>query len=152
MGFTEAELGFILAAVFAGLAVSGLAAEERQATASARSDSLRIRYDSVSKAFAAFRDSVRKKSNKTPRCSEKGERPDAIATLRILGSDAYDLDGERLTFAGVESRFSGQIKHSATLGCHYLVRAVAVSGVDSPAYSAAVSKLSNRFDVSERQP
>lgn len=152
MGFTEAELGFVLAAVFAGLAVSGLAAEERQATVAASTDSLRLRYDSVSKAFAAFRDSVRKKSNKTPRCSEKGERPDAIATLRILGPDAYDLDGERLSFADIESRFATQIQHAATLGCHYLVRTVAVSGVDSPAYSTAVSHLTTRFDVSERRP
>jgi hypothetical protein len=111
-----------------------------------------VGYGSVSKAFAAFRDSVRKKSNKTPRCSEKGEGPDVIAVLRILGSDSYDLGGERLTFADVESHLSAQIKRSATLGCHYLVRAVAISGVDSPAYSAAVSKLSTRFDVSERAP
>jgi hypothetical protein len=105
----------------------------------------------VSTAFAAYRDSVRKKSNKTPRCSEKGEPADAIADIRILGRDSYGLRGERLTFRGLEARLGPQIDRSSVLGCHYLVRTIATPGVDGPDHSAAVVKLWARFDVSERQ-
>jgi len=157
MGFTEAELGFVLAAVFAALAVSGLSAQPKENLAAKndtlahRVDSLTHTADSVAAAFAAFRDSIHKKSNKTPRCSEKGESADAIAEFRVLGRDSYDFHGERLTFRDIEIRFAAQIARSAELGCHYLVRTIATRGVDGPDHSAAVGKLWTRFDVSERQ-
>ena len=158
MGFTEAELGFVLAAVFAALAASALTPQQSAATLAARNDTLSARndtlnkkYDSVSTAFAAYRDSVRKKSNKTPRCSEKGEPADAIADVRILGRNAYEIRGERLTFRALEVRLAPQIDRSAALGCRYLVRTIATPGVDGPDHSAAVVKLWARFDVSERQ-
>ena len=158
MGFTEAELGFVLAAVFAALAVTGLSAQPHTENLAAKNDSLVHRLDSlgrkadsVAAAFAAFRDSVHKKSNKTPRCSEKGESANAIAEFRIVGRDGYEIGGQRLTFHDVESRFASQIARSAELGCRYLVRTVATRGVDGPDHSAAVGKLWSRFDVSERQ-
>jgi hypothetical protein len=151
MGFTEAELGFVLAAVFAALAVSGLTAQDGASALAAQNDSLSRKYDSVSVAFTAYRDSVKKKSNKTPRCSEKGEPADAIAEMRIVGRDAYQLGDERLTFHEVTSRFAAQIDRSAQLGCHYLIKTIATPGVDGPDHSAAVAKLWSRFDVSERQ-
>jgi len=158
MGFTEAELGFVLAAVFAALAVSGLSAqrstvnfEAKSDTLAAKNDSLSRRMDSVSAAFAAYRDSVRKRSNKTPRCSEKGESADPIAELRIVGRDSYEIDGERLTFRDIEAKFAAQIARSNELGCHYLVRTIATRGVDGPDHSAAVGRLWSTFDVSERQ-
>ena len=150
MGFTEAELGFVLAAVFAGLAVAGLGARQVQTNAVVRADSLQGRYDSLSVAFDRFRDSVRKKSNKTPRCSEKGESAAAIAELRVLGRDRYGLGEKQLSLADVEANFAPQIKRSEELGCHYLVRVVAVAGVDSPAFAAAVNRLWANFDVGSR--
>jgi len=151
MGFTEAELGFVLAAMFAALAVAAVEPQKPAQNLAAKNDSLTKRVDSVTAAFAAYRDSVRKKSNKTPRCSEKGESPDPIAELRIVGRDAYEVGGERLTYRDVESRFATQIAHSNELGCHYLVRTIATRGVDGPDHSAAVGKLWAHFDVSERQ-
>lgn len=151
MGFTEAELGFVLAAVFAVLSVASLSTQQSAESLAAKQDTLARKYDSVSTAFAAYRDSVRKRSNKTPRCSEKGEPADAIAELRIVGRDAYDLRGERLAFRQLESRLAPQIDRSRQLGCHYLVRTIATPGVDGPDHSAAVGRLWTRFDVSERQ-
>jgi hypothetical protein len=151
MGFTEAELGFVLAAVFAALSVSALVPQQETVNLAAKNDTLARKYDSVSTAFAAYRDSVRKKSNKTPRCSEKGEPADPIADIRIRGRNAYELRGERVTFRGLEARLAPQIDRSAALGCHYLVRTIATPGVDGPDHSAAVVKLWARFDVSERQ-
>lgn len=151
MGFTEAELGFVIAAVFAALAVSGLAAQPSARNLTARNDSLTQRVDSVTKAFAAYRDSVHKKSNKTPRCSEKGESADPIAEVRILGRNAYLLGGDTLSFKDLESRLAPRIRREASLGCRYLVRTIATPGVDGPDHSAAVARLWSHFDINERQ-
>jgi hypothetical protein len=151
MGFTEAELGFVIAAVFAALAVSGLSSQPSAQGLQAKTDSLTKRVDSVTRAFEAYRDSVHKKSNKTPRCSEKGESPDPIADLRVVGRNAYVLGGDTIGFKEVEQRLAPQIQRSASLGCRYLVRTIATPGVDGPDHSAAVSRLWSHFDVNERQ-
>ena len=151
MGFTEAELGFVIAAVFAALAVSGLAAQPSAQNLTVKNDSLAHRVDSVTKAFAAYRDSVHKKSNKTPRCSEKGESAEPIAEVRILGRNAYQLGDDTLAFRDLETRLAPQIERSAALGCRYLVRTIATPGVDGPDHSAAVARLWSRFDINERQ-
>jgi hypothetical protein len=138
--------------VFAALAASALAPQQNAVNLAAKNDTLSKKYDSVSTAFAAYRDSVRKKSNKTPRCSEKGESADPIADIRILGRDAYGIGGERLSLRGLEARLAPQIERSvrARLSLR-VVRTIATPGVDSPDHSAAVVKLWARFDVSERQ-
>ena len=144
----------MLAAVFAALAASALAPLAQQQNAvnlAAKNDTLSKKYDSVSTAFAAYRDSVRKKSNKTPRCSEKGEPADAIADVRILGRNAYGIRRRATDLPRLEARLAPQIERSIALGCHYLVRTIATPGVDGPDHSAAVVKLWARFDVSERQ-
>jgi hypothetical protein len=153
MGFTEAELGFVLAGLFAAIAISERSEPDSRAAAAravAQRDSVARQRDSVAKAFQAYRDSVRKRSNKTPRCTEKGEPPDPIAELRILGRDLYSWRGERLSSAQVFDRLSPQIVRSNALGCHYLVRTIATPGVDGPAHSAAVRRLWSRFDVDDR--
>ena len=151
MGFTEAELGFVIAAVFAALSVSSLASQAKPNDLTAKNDSLAHRVDSVTRAFEAYRDSVHKRSNKTPRCSEKGESPAPIADVRILGRNAYQLGDDTLAFRDLENRLAPQIERSASLGCRYLVRTIATRGVDGPDHSAAVSRLWSHFDVSERQ-
>jgi uncharacterized membrane protein YccC len=147
MGFTEAELGFVIAALFAAIAISERTDTENRAAATRALEKQR---DSVALAFKAYRDSVRKRSNKTPRCTEKGEPPGPIAELRVLGRDLYAMQGERLTSSQVIDRLSPWIAKSKDLGCHYLVRTIATSGVDGPAHSAAVRRLWARFDVDDR--
>ena len=65
LGFTEAELGFVLAALFAAMAVGAVGtstdvqrAEAARDSIAARQDSITAQRDSVVAAFAAFRDSV----------------------------------------------------------------------------------------------
>ena len=128
-----------------------LASQPGAQSLTARNDSLALRVDSVTKAFAAYRDSVHKKSNKTPRCSEKGESPEPIAEVRILGRNAYQLGDDTLGFKDLESRLAPQIERSAALGCRYLVRTIATPGVDGPDHSAAVARLWSHFDINERQ-
>jgi hypothetical protein len=147
MGFTEAELGFVLAALFAAIAVSERSETDNR-TATTRA--LEAQRDSIALAFKTYRDSVRKRSNKTPRCSEKGEPPDAIAEVRVVGRDRYVLRGAQVSSAQLFDRLAPWIEKSRTLDCHYLVRTIATPGVDGPAHSAAIRRLWSRFDVDDR--
>ena len=154
MGFTEAELGFVVAAAFAGMAVMSAPAAEKSfdartqvERAHVQADSLRHALDSVRARFAAYRDSTRMRSHKTPRCTERGEPPDPVADLLLLGNNTYGYRGERLNFDELKSRLSGPIERSESLECHYLVRTHAVSGVDGPATMTAAWRLWSVFDV-----
>ncbi len=147
MGFTEAELGFVLAALFAALAVSERSETDTRAVTTRELEKQR---DSVVLAFKTYRDSVHKRSNKTPRCTEKGEPPGPIAELKVLGRDLYSMRGEQMNFAQVQTRLEPWIARSKTLECHYLVRTIPTPGVDGPAHSAAVRRLWSRFDVDDR--
>lgn len=154
MGFTEAELGFVVAAAFAGMAVmAGRDAPKNRDTrveaerAHAQVDSLRRALDIANARLAAYHNSAPKQSNKTPRCTEKGEPPDPVADLLLLGRDTYGYQGEHLSFDELKSRLSAPIERSLSLGCHYLVRTHAVSGVDGPATMTAAWRLWSVFDV-----
>jgi hypothetical protein len=154
LGFTEAELGFVLAATFAAFGVAYSAPDATADAALARADSaykgaVKSR-DSVSAALRAFRDSVRKKSNLTPPCYEKGEPKAPIAEVTIVGANRYLLDGESVNFSDLETRFAETLARSTTLGCKYQVVARARSGVDAPVHSAAMARLKSRFYVDER--
>jgi hypothetical protein len=157
MGFTEAELGFVIAALFAAMAISERSDAENRAAETralekqaAAARALERQRDSIASAFKTYRDSVHKRSNKTPRCTEKGEPPGPIAELRVLGRDLYLMQGERLTSSQVVDRLSPWVARSKELACHYLVRTIPTSGVDGPAHSAAVRRLWARFDVDDR--
>jgi hypothetical protein len=104
----------------------------------------------VVRAFAAFKDSARKRSNKMPRCAEKGETAEPVADLKILGRDSYELDGQRVNAAGVARQLDSLVARSRALECRYLVRTHATAGVDGPDHSAAVRRLWALFDVDER--
>lgn len=154
LGFTEAELGFVLAATFAAFGVAFSAPDEAADAAIARADSAyksaAKSRDSIQAALTAFRDSVRKKSNLTPPCYEKGESRTPIAEVAIAGRDRYLLDGTPVDFATIEARFADAIARSTALGCKYHVIARARAGVDAPVHSAAMSRLKTRFYVDER--
>jgi len=150
LGFTEAELGFVLAAVFAALSMSVLAERAAPGDLAAENRRLAVERDSVARAFAAFRDSARKRSNKVPRCSEKGEPADAVADVRILGRNLYELGGQRVNGANVATRLDSLIKRARSLECRYLIRTHATPGVDGPDHSAAVRRLWALFDVDDR--
>jgi len=170
MGFTEAELGFVLAAVFAAVGVSTLqdypvaavdkgkydeAVRQRDSIAGAfdrfrdsTADALDRFRDSAAVALNRLRDSVR--STKTPQCWEKGEPRAPIAELRVVARDRYELKGERLSFREIRSRFAPQIARAEALKCRYLVRAHLTSGVDAVAQASAVWRLRAHFDVDDR--
>jgi hypothetical protein len=164
MGFTEAELGFVLAAVFAGIAVQML--NDRDANA-VDLDNLRgaaIARDSLAAEFRRYRDSVRVEmdhlrqslkvlnvqSTKVPQCWERGEKAEPVADVLVLGANLFELGGETLPIDGVRERLKGYIERGTSLHCRYVVRARPTSGVDAVDQSDAVWKLRQHFDVNDR--
>ena len=156
MGFTEAELGFILAAFFAALGVgyqqeSAKALEKASAAAAklhaeiARGDSARAQLDTLRRRHEYLLDSIGRKSNLTPRCAEKGEPDVPVAQITVLAADLYLTGGAEMTFADLKQRLSVQIRRQRELGCLYSVQILAVRGVDATAFSAATRQVRSVF-------
>jgi hypothetical protein len=108
MGFTEAELGFVVAALFAAIAFATL--KDRDASAS-HVDAARdaaIERDSVIAALEALRErtdaeiaslrgvlgELEKRSTKVPQCWEKGEPREPIGEVAVLGANRYEVQGD----------------------------------------------------------
>jgi hypothetical protein len=159
MGFTEAELGFVMAALLATTAVAAL--RDRDARVNGVSQELdllkaerdRLR-DELQRTKAELErtkaELERRRSTKVPQCWEKGERREPIATLTVLGNNLYDLEGHALTINDILGRLAPHIARGAALGCRYVVRALPRPGVDAIDQSAAVWKLRRYFDVDDR--
>jgi hypothetical protein len=155
LGFTEAELGFVLAATFAAFGVAYTSEDSKAHASLTKSDSAykaeKLKRETAEAALRSLRDSVRRKSNLTPPCYERGESKAAIAELTIVGSDRYVVQSDTLGFADVEARFAPQLARSAQLQCRFTVIARAQAGVDAPVHSAAMTRLKTKFYVDERQ-
>jgi hypothetical protein len=165
MGFTEAELGFVLAALFVAVAVT--AVHERDASAvtveaqTSLADSLRAETAAARDSLALMRkdlallgDSLTtledKISTKVPQCWERGESSAPIASLAVLGANRFEMNGNTMTIDGITERLSSFIERGNELGCRFVVRARPTRGIDAVQQSAAVWQLRRYFDVNDR--
>lgn len=161
MGFTEAELGFVLAALFVAVAIGAI--HERDAAAAkvdeqvdvvAMLDSLRESQQELAREKALLQDSIdalmAKISTKVPQCWEKGEPREVIATVDVLGASRFRMNGQQLTMEQIRERLAPYIARGDSLGCRYIVRARPTAGVDARAQSDAVWRLRRWFDVNDR--
>jgi len=155
IGFTEAELGFVLAAAFAAIGVSystnAAAVARKRTSADSAYVAERAAHDSVARAMQALRDSLRKKSNLTPLCSERGESWQPVADLTVTGGNSYRTQGQTIGFDELRSLLAAPIATSARLRCKFRVIVHATPGVDAPEHSLAVARLKTLFYVDERQ-
>ncbi|HSJ32854.1 MAG TPA: hypothetical protein VK933_15545 [Longimicrobiales bacterium] len=168
MGFTEAELGFVLAALFIAVAITAI--HERDVSAAA-AEELRdnvVNVDSLQSAAAAARDTVgelrdretalrdsiaalnAKISTKVPQCWEKGETTTVIAELDVLGANRFRMNGATLDIDQVRDRLASFIARGDSLDCRYIVRARPTRGIDAVQQSDAVWRLRRYFDVNDR--
>lgn len=168
MGFTEAELGFVLAALFIAVAITAI--HERDVSAAA-AEELRddvVNVDSLQSAAAAARDTVgelrdretalrdsiaalnAKISTKVPQCWEKGETTTVIAELDVLGANRFRMNGATLNIDQVRDRLAAFIARGDSLDCRYIVRARPTRGIDAVQQSDAVWRLRRYFDVNDR--
>jgi multidrug efflux pump subunit AcrA (membrane-fusion protein) len=178
MGFTEAELGFVIAALFAAIAVASLNDRDAQASGARQLQDVVIDRDAAKTELEHHRKTTAaeiarlqsalessqaelerlrsdgsagdKRSTKVPQCWEKGESRQTLAELVVRGENLYDLDGEELTIDGVRERLASSIARGESLGCRYVVRARPVAGVDATEHSTAVWRLRRHFDVDDR--
>jgi hypothetical protein len=165
IGFTEAELGFVLAALFIAIAVTSI--HERDASAAsivarqAATDSLEAAAEAARDTAGMLRDRAlvlhdsivaleAKISTKVPQCWEKGEPATAIAEVDVLGANRFRLNGEEVTIDGVRAQLAALIARGDSLGCRYIVRARPTAGIDGVQQSAAVWELRRHFDVNDR--
>jgi hypothetical protein len=174
LGFTEAELGFVLAALF--VAVSGYQiVEARSADAGAESaeDRLALVQDSLrglQQELEVTRDSLahareqaerlraeaervqldaerrtRLTSRLTPYCSERGETAQPVAHIVVVNPTTYRLDGRQLTIGGVTNRLSRWLDISREKGCRFSVEVLPVLGLSAEDFMKAREPLSRLF-------
>jgi hypothetical protein len=165
MGFTEAELGFVLAALFIAVAVAAI--NERDASA-VSVDQYETAADSLRAEMIAWRDSVARLRNsstilrdslealearistKVPQCWEKGQQQAPIADVAVLGANRFRMNGATVDIDGIRERLASFIAVADSLDCRFVVRARPTSGIDAVQQSAAVWQLRRYFDVNDR--
>jgi hypothetical protein len=172
MGFTEAELGFVIAALFVAVAVAAI--NERDASAvsvheyESAADSLSAEVDSLRAEAGTVRDSLSllrtsstiltdslavleaRISTKVPQCWEKGRQQAPIADIAVLGANRFRMNGQTVDIDGVRARLASFIATADSLDCRFVVRARPTSGIDAVQQSAAVWQLRRYFDVNDR--
>lgn len=147
LGFTEAELGFVLAALFVAISgyqiVEASRADEETQDAVLELDAARDSIARLTEDRHALSDSVasleqrvlvaeeelermmRLRSGFTPACSERdGIDDDLIAEIGILGSETFELGGERMGISGVLNRLSPYLRTAEERQCRFYVRLV----------------------------
>jgi hypothetical protein len=143
MGFTEAELGFVLAAVFVALAGHEIS-ERRVVTTSAVTVSDTLAKEN--KRLRATLDSLRRLSSKlTPPCTERGEANASVARLFVTSASTYVLRGDTLSVTGVRDRLKAAIDRSAQLGCRYYVDVVPAARLSAQDLIRATRPLEGTF-------
>lgn len=164
MGFTEAELGFVVAAVFA--AIAAMALDERDVHAGeaanvsvleedlkrTREDLAKVHaeYERTRKEFEELQAAQARRSTKIPQCWEKNQQREPVAVLSVVDGDTYSMDGEIVTLDALRARLANFIALGQKLGCRFVVTARPQPGVDAVAQSTAVWRLRRYFDVNDR--
>jgi hypothetical protein len=160
LGFTEAELGFVLASLF--VAVSGYQIVEARGandSSAAAEQRVELAQDSLLDAretLDAARDSLtvareelenlrRLTSRLTPYCSERGETSQSVARIVVLGPSSYRLDGTQMGIAGVTDRLERWLDVSREKGCRFGVDVVPAPGLAADAFMRAREPLSRLF-------
>jgi hypothetical protein len=169
IGFTEAELGFFLAILFALLYVlatvparadDGAVVEMEQIPA----DSLLALRDSLARiteerdTVAAARErlaaeqrrleerrltledslgEIRKKSNITPNCTEKGLATGPLFRVVILGRDAFLVEGRTVPLSGVRAHAAEALQAAHAAGCIHRINVGFAGDVQTEDYDAA---------------
>lgn len=153
LGFTEAELGFILAVLFVALFVAASASavpqkdgtivvpsdsltrlETRLAASEQRADSLKSELDRV----------ARKRSNLTPPCSELRVAAGPIADVVIRGRDLFAIGDEVVTLSGLREMLAAPLAAAGST-CRHSVRMYYGRGVSVEEYTQGVRGLQRYF-------
>lgn len=161
MGFTEAEIGFVIAALFAAIAVATLNDRDQALVTVQTLREVESERDRVVEEFrvykvraeeelARLRGAAAKQSTKVPQCWEMDQPREPVADVTVMGDNRYEMHGTELTIDGITHALSEKIALGSKLGCRFVLRARPTPGVDAIAQSTAVWRLRRFFDVDDR--
>jgi hypothetical protein len=155
LGFTEAELGFTLAALFVALSgyqiveATGSADVAAQAT-----DSVRVMQDQLAVAKQEIDSLKRLTSRLTPYCSERGETSANIARVTVVSATRYRIDRiegvaepprVEVPLSGLTERLSGWLEIGKAKRCRFGIEVVPGAGLTADTFMRARDPLSRIF-------
>lgn len=162
IGFTEAELGLVLALVALALWVIA-EAKALPATAHARTvisvaqkralqDSARMYRRSIAVQDSLQRTVVelKRRSNQTPTCFELKYPERYIASVMVLGPGQFEIDGERVNFSGLMARLAHPQEFALKNRCRHAVHVTGAPGLTVEQYTPGLRAIRARFNTDIR--
>lgn len=158
IGFTEAELGLVLAVVFLVLWVVGnrpIAKAQEPPVAVVTKDSadrLAARADSLAamnEVLELTLDSLRpKRSRMAPSCTEVRVANGPLLTVRVEGSNTYVVEGKSYTWAQLLEFTSLARAAAVHAKCRQQIRVTTDPDISAEAYNRALRRLRGQFYTS----
>ena len=146
IGFTEAELGFVLAALFAALAGHHVAkARADQPHGPGLRDSVTGLEHRIS-TLEREADSLRKLTSRLPPfCSERGETSNSIARIVVTSATTYRLDNVAGPIDTVLGRLGSWLARSKSLECRYRIDVAPARGMAAVSFIQGSERLAKHF-------
>ena len=152
MGFTEAELGFVLAALFIAIAGSTLSrakAERDSRPVPTDTTALVERVTSLHAEVQQLKDENTElralTSQLTPPCDERGETRESVARVTVRTATTYMLNGREMPVDSVFARLQVWIDKSQAKRCRFYIDVLPARELRANDYVRATNRLARRF-------
>jgi hypothetical protein len=154
MGFTEAELGFVLAALFIAVAGSALAKVRTEQEQSAKivvpdTTALVNKLQLLRAENAQLRnenDELRAlTSQMTPSCDERGETRESVARVTVTSANGYLLQNAAMPADSIFARLSFWIEKSRAKRCRFYIDVLPRPELSANDFIQASNRLSRHF-------
>ena len=167
IGFTEAELGFIVAILlFAAMSTHRTAVAKpvsRPTPVVSRKDfeNLKRQFSQlassnaqeIQKNFALQRELDRQsnlRSRQKPSCIERHIAQSFIAEIQVTGIDQFQLEDDTYDMESLLQRFSPQLKQAQDAGCVQSIRVTPGANISTSDYVRAMNALGRHFYWDDR--
>lgn len=152
MGFTEAELGFVLAALFIAVAGSTVARAEAEREAqpapvdttelAGQVTALNSRVQQLEEENTELRALT---SQLTPPCDERGETRESVARVTVRTATTYMLNNVEMPIDSVFGRLKFWIDKSQAKRCRFYIDVLPSRELRANDYVRATNRLARRF-------
>jgi hypothetical protein len=152
MGFTEAELGFVLAALFIAVAGSALAkvrTVEQSRPAPADTTAMVQQIEVLRNENLQLRDENNQlralTSQMTPSCDERGETRESVARVTVTSSNGYLLDNVAMPVDTVLAKLGFWIEKGKAKRCRFYIDVLPNRELSANEFIQASNRLSRHF-------
>jgi hypothetical protein len=152
MGFTEAELGFVLAALFIAVAGSALAkvrTVEQSRPAPTDTTALVKQIEVLRTENSQLRDENNQlralTSQMTPSCDERGETKESVARVTVTSANGYVLDNRAMPVDSVFAKLGFWIDKSKAKRCRFYIDVLPRPDLSANEFIQASNRLSRHF-------